>query len=34
MRVVVKEEVFDDLTSIVQWYEKQSHNLGIKFLDE
>ena len=34
MNINVKEEVLDDLTAIVKWYEKQSTNLGIRFLDE
>jgi toxin ParE1/3/4 len=34
MKVLIKEEVYDDLIEAVRWYEKQSPNLGIRFFNE
>lgn len=34
MKVVVKEQVYDDLSEIAKWYELQSPNLGVLFLNE
>ncbi len=34
MKLIIKEEVYNDLTDIVNWYENQSANLGLNFLDE
>ncbi len=34
MKLTVKEEVYDDLADIVNWYENQSAGFGEKFLNE
>jgi len=34
MKLIIKEGVYDDLTAIVNWYENQSANLGVNFLEE
>jgi plasmid stabilization system protein ParE len=34
MKVIVKEEVYDDLINIIKWYESESPGIGIRFLNE
>src|SRR4051812_5827262 len=34
MRILVKQEVYEDLTDIVKWYENQASELGIRFLND